>query len=60
MCILCQKSGSVNLCSEHKRVVKSSSFCMLKLKLQDWTFQKETWGEKEQPNQKKIFGNLLN
>ena len=36
-CLFCvQKNSSVNLSSEYKKAAKSS----------EWTFQKETWGEK--------------
>ena len=38
-----KKNNSVNLSSEYKKAAKSS----------EWTFQKETWGEKEQSNKKK-------
>ena len=38
-----KKNSSVNLSSEYKKAAKSS----------EWTFQKETWGEKEQSNKKK-------
>ena len=38
-----KKNSSVNLSSEYKKAAKSS----------EWTFEKETWGEKEQSNKKK-------
>ena len=38
-----KKNSSVNLSSEYKKAAKSS----------EWTFEKETWGGKEQSNKKK-------
>ena len=42
VCFVSRKPDSVNLCSEHKKAAKIS----------EYTFQKETWGEKEQSNKK--------